>query len=70
MIAFENIVWKMLTILLSLNMWQCVKENIYIKQEILTNLIMVTSHGRHGISNHLWLDCLLDSYFRLTTNKH
>ena len=32
-------------------------------------LISVTSYGRHGISDHQWLDCLFNILFRLTTKK-
>ena len=36
---------------------------------VLNILIIVTSHGRHGVSTQRQLDCLLNSWFILTTMK-
>ena len=31
--------------------------------------IAMTSHGRHGISNHRWIQCMFYNFLRLTTKR-
>ena len=72
--TFENVVWKMATILFR---HQCVyrmMRNLYGQQwhvhsYIVPYIIRMTSHERKCVSFHRLLDCLFQSLFRLTTKN-
>ena len=48
----------------------CVDADIIACVNRVISLIIVTLYERHGVSNHQQLDCLINSLYRLTTNKH